>query len=95
MGKQPIFVCRHAERNCYALTWSYGEICVGCHCCGPPSLERTAARLRYSKALLKESLEFDQWDKEPKLRALQERNVRANVRHAKRRVAYYGGTSND
>lgn len=33
--------------NCYALSWSYGEICCHCGCCSNDPLERAKARLAY------------------------------------------------
>lgn len=78
-----------AKRKCYALIWSYGEICVGCGCCSKDPLARAKARLEYHTKNLKDSENFSYWDDEPKIRAIQEKNVATDIRYYKRRVAYY------
>ena len=41
--------------ECYALMYSYGEICVGCNCCGRIDTETmNKCRLAYNRAQLHE-----------------------------------------
>lgn len=82
-------ICVGAKPTCYAVLWSYGAICVGCGCCGPPSRERDEARLKYWRWWLEEQTGFDAWADDATLRATQEGNVAANLRQARRRVRYY------
>ena len=82
-------ISHQAHATCYATFWSYGEICVGCGCCGKPSPERDHARLLYWRALLAHDEGFSQWHNDPTIRAGQERNRRANIRYAKRHIRYY------
>lgn len=41
-----------ANDNCYALAWSYGEICVGCGCCSEDPAVSTPARIQYHEEML-------------------------------------------
>lgn len=41
-----------ARNDCYALFWSYGEICCGCGCCSKKRLKRIKARYEYNKECL-------------------------------------------
>jgi hypothetical protein len=88
--KIPIHFCYSVQKNCYATLWSYGEICVGCRCCDKDPKIRRKVRLKYWKWWLKEQLEFDHWVKDDsRLLSIQEKNVKANIRQAKKRVKYY------
>ena len=79
-----------AKHNCYALRWSFGEICVGCGCCDKDPLKRAKARLDYYTDLLEESENFSHWfEDDPELLALQKKNKASDIRYAKRRIAYY------
>ncbi len=78
-----------AEKNCYALAWSYGEICVGCGCCGKPSLKRDKARYLYWLDQWEENLNFNHWFDDPELRKLQETNRKLNFRYLKSRLNRY------
>ena len=52
--------------------------------------ERYKNRVAYLNKMLKEQYEFDRWfDDDPKIKALQERNVKANIRYFKRLKRYY------
>ncbi len=79
-----------AQRNCYATAWSYGEICVGCGCCGKPTPQRDKARYLYWLAQWEENLNFNHWCDDPKLRALQEKNRKLNYSYLKSRLNRYG-----
>ena len=80
-----------ALSNCYAKWWSYGEICVGCNCCGRiDKSKRTAARLHFWKEFLKDMNEFNGWFHEnPEIVAIQKKNNAKNKALAKRRIRYY------
>lgn len=55
--------CISALDNCYALAWSYGEICCHSNCCGRygRGLKMWRARLSFHRQQLKEAIEFDNW----------------------------------
>ena len=82
-------LCCGVKDNCYARLWSYGEICVRCGCCSKDVAERRKARLGYWGWWLGESLLFDQWADDAQIKAIQERNNKDNIRHARRMVRYY------
>ena len=75
--------------NCYnAQAWAYGN-CYGCGCCSSDKKERYASRLRYFREELEERENFKYWDDDPALRAVQEKNVKADIKVFKRRIRYY------
>lgn len=63
--------------------------CVHCGCCGEDIDKRTESRILVLQRLLKEEYEFDRWADDPALRALQEENIRLNIRYFKRMLSYY------
>lgn len=84
-----IHLCFPALENCYALTLSYGEICVGCNCCGRiDKANRGLARLRYWQEHLEKQINFNDWC-DGELRKVQEENRNLNIKLAKRKIAYY------
>lgn len=83
------FICCGVGKKCYAVLWSYGEICVGCGCCHKDPKIRKPARLKYWKWWLQECLLFSDWADDPETIKIQKRNNQANIREAKRRVKYY------
>lgn len=82
-------ICRAAKKKCYALLWSYGEICVHCGCCAKDKETRRKARLAYWQCWLEEQENFNRWIDNPELRQLQEKNRKANIAEAKKRIRYY------
>jgi len=59
---------------------SYGEICVRCNACGRfDKASQNECALQLYKEQLEENQSFDGWDDEPKIKAIQERNVKANI----------------
>lgn len=82
-------ICCAVQKNCYNPYDSYGEICVGCGCCGKPSPERDKARLALWERRHEEDVNFDNWCDNPKLRALQEKNRKLNIIFTGRRLRYY------
>ena len=89
-------ICFSAKKNCYAVAWSYGEICVGSNCCGQfgKGLKMWEARLDYHENCLKDNMTFDRFD--PRFEEIQRKNIKANVtyergkiRNCKRMIRYY------
>lgn len=80
----------NAKKDCYALAWSYGEICVGCGCCSEDELTRTKARLEYHRECLKSNEEFDNWfDDDPALLTMQKNNIAHNIEYEKKKIEIY------
>ena len=76
--------------KCYAVLWSYGEICVHSNCCGRWDKDRKAiikARIEYHKKCLEERKRFDKWMDDPKWRKTQERNIKADIAYNKKMLA--------
>lgn len=70
-----------AGEKCYALLWSMGEICVQCGCCSKDPITRTLARIDYHTECLNDREHFDNWSDDPEVRALQERNISADIEY--------------
>ena len=78
-----------AKPNCYNMTaWAYGN-CYGCGCCSKNKRERYESRLKYFREELEERENFKYWDDDPAMRAVQEKNVKADIKLFKRRIRYY------
>lgn len=76
------------EKRC----WNYYQTiyaCIGCNCCARDKKLRYQSRLRVLKEMLQEQYDFNDWAPYPDLKALQERNTKANIRYFKRRIRYY------
>lgn len=72
--------------------WNYYETvysCIGCGCCSPDIKTRQQNRARVLKRLLQEQYAFDDWSDIPEIKALQEDNVKINIRYLKRKLRYY------
>lgn len=83
-------VSEAAKKNCYALLWSYGEICCDCGCCSDDALKRARARLAYHEYELERNVNFSGWfEDDPELMAIQKRNVEANIKYDSERVEFY------
>lgn len=89
-------ICFAANRKCYALLWSYGEICVGSNCCGQfgKGIEMWKARLDYHTICLKDNIEFNRF--QPGWEEIQRKNIainikyeRAKIKACKRMIKYY------
>lgn len=77
------------KKNCWNMeAWCYGN-CYGCGCCVRDKKQRYENRIRYLNGMIEEQEHFDLWDDEPELRAIQEKNVKANIRFLKRKLRYY------
>lgn len=84
-----VHIDKPAKKNCYATLWSYGEICVHCGCCAKDTKTRRLARLEHWTWWLEEQEHFDRWMDDPETRQIQEGNIKANIKEAKKRVRYY------
>lgn len=72
--------------------WNWFETvytCIGCGCCSSDIATRRKNRLRVLKRRLEEECNFDDWFDDPELRAIQERNVKINIRYFRRKIRYY------
>ena len=76
-------IARPSIEKCYALGWSYGMICVGAGACKRGAYKE---RLRYELYELNQCRTFDLWAEEPEIRALQEKNNRANRKFHRARI---------
>jgi hypothetical protein len=64
MSKQILHVDVHPLLKCYAGEWSYGEICVGCNCCGRINKETMyKARIKFHKEMFERKMNFSRWFK--------------------------------
>ena len=92
------FMCSRVTDKCYALTWSYGEICVGCNCCGRINKDRKKvlkARLRYHRESIKEDKAFNSWGDTPDIIALQKKNMGLNLAYNNKKIAAIKRRLND
>jgi hypothetical protein len=80
-----VHVCRAVSPKCYAILWSYGEICVGCGCCQKNREARRKARLKYHREFLKEKKAF-KFDEDPEIAKIQRKNNASWVRWHERRI---------
>ena len=67
-------ICTSAKADCYALGWSYGEICCHCGCCSDDPKIRIPAREKYIQFEIDCCKNFDGWDENPEWRKIQEEN---------------------
>lgn len=85
------FIDFSASNKCYAVMWSYGEICVGCNCCGrqEKGLKMWEARLNYHNEELERNLNFNQWaEGYPELIETQKANIKINIAYQKTKIRY-------
>ncbi len=82
-----LYLDRFVDRHCKNLLDSYGMICVQCNCCGrfdPKTMY--ADRLKVARRQLKE--DQVKLTKRGFQTTLQQRNIRIDIRHFKRQIAY-------
>lgn len=83
-------ICFQVADRCWNLMDSYGEICVHCGCCSPDKQKRYASRIAVLERWIEEWEHFDGWfEDDPEAKALQERNIRSNLKHFRRMLRYY------
>lgn len=75
--------------KCWNLYDSYGEICVHCGCCSKDPLTRANARYELCLEQIAHFNAFDGWDEDPEIRALQERNIKHDLKYFNERLRYY------
>ena len=88
MGEETfLHICYSTIENCINND-SYGIICVGCNACGRinPARQKEDA-LKMWREKLEDELNFNRWDDDPEIRALQERNRQANIEYYKAKIA--------
>lgn len=83
-------ISQAATENCYAVIWSYGEICVGCNCCGriEKGLPMWEARLSYHESELERELNFEFFD-DVKLAKIQRENNKLNIKYHGEKIKEY------
>lgn len=85
-----VHVERAVEDRCWNLYDSYGEICVGCGCCSPDKDKRYKSRIAVLEQQIAEFEHFDGWfEDDPEMKAVQEKNIRNNLRSFRRMLRYY------
>ena len=79
-------ICISVTKNCYALAWSYGQICCGTNCCGRygKGLKMWKARLEYHESCLNEELNFNNWQEG--YEELQRKNVKENIKYERLKI---------
>jgi len=85
------FVDLAASNKCYAIMWSYGEICLGCNCCGrqEKDLKMWEARLNYHEEELDRNINFNQWVEDyPEMIETQKANIKINITYQKAKIRY-------
>jgi hypothetical protein len=82
-------ICYSVADNCQNLYDSYGEICVGCNCCGRIDPKtKLQCQLELAKRQLEEKQQFDMWDNDyPEVNAIQHKNVAADIKYFKQKIA--------
>lgn len=84
-----MMVCFTVDKNCWNLLDSYGEICVRCGCCSKDKKIRYSARIERIERWIEEEEHFDGWADDKDLRALQEKNIKSNIKCYRRQLRYY------
>ena len=74
--------CWNMEAQCYGT-------CYWCGCSVKDKKQRYENRIRYLRDMIEEQEHFDNWFDKPETRALQAKNVKANIRWFKRKLRYY------
>ena len=77
--------------NCYALMYSYGEICVNCNCCGrfEKGLPMWKARIAFHMNELDKQRNFNFWfENDTELFAIQKQNQKANIKYQLTKLRY-------
>lgn len=89
MSENWIHISFAVRPDCYNMqAFCYGT-CYGCGCCDKKKPDRWKNRLRYLNGELEHEQHFDAWDEDSELRALQEKNVKANIKYINRRIGVY------
>lgn len=70
-----------SKPNCYALQWSYDQICVHCGCCKRGAYKE---RIKYHLEMLRQARWFSNFSEDKEIAALQKKNIKANIEYEKR-----------
>jgi len=76
-------------KNCYATLWSYGEICVGCNCCGRINKDKRKiikAKLNYCREELHRLCHFNSWGDTKDIVKLQEKNIKTDKKSYRQEI---------
>ena len=84
-----IIIDKPITDKCWNIYDSYGEICVHCGCCSKDPVKRANARYELCLERIAHLNAFDGWDKDPEIRALQERNIKHDLKYFNERLRYY------
>jgi len=77
------------KENCYATGWSYGEICVGCNCCGRIDKDKNKirkAKLKYARYELYRNNHFNSWGDTKDVIDLQKKNTKINKEYWRKEI---------
>ena len=83
-----VHICFAKGEKCWNRFEAY-FCCISCGCCSSDIETRRKNRLRVLKRQLQEQYDFESWCDDPELRALQEENIKTNIRYFKRKIRYY------
>lgn len=70
-----------AKKDCYALAWSLGEVCVECGCCSDDPAIRIPARIKYCEDRIQDLKDFDDFVQNEEHKALQMTNIGNSIAH--------------
>lgn len=84
-----MYICQSIMDKCWNCYESHGEICVHCGCCSDNPEVRAKARIDVLERQIAEAETFDGWSDDPGLRALQEKNIKTDLKIFKNRLRYY------
>lgn len=84
-----IHSCFSVAENCQNYYDSYGEICVGCNCCGRIDQNtKLQCQLELNRRQLEERQQFNGWCSDyPAVKAMQQKNIASDIEHFKRKIA--------
>lgn len=74
-----ICIDKGVSDDCYAIIWSYGEICVNCGCCSDDPKVRIPARIKYCEEELERLYGFDDWIEG--MEDVQRSNLKQNIEY--------------
>ena len=83
-----VHICFAKGKNCWNL-YETVYSCIGCGCCSIDIKKRQRNRARVLKRLLEDQYSFKDWSDIPELKAIQEDNIKINIRYFKRKLRYY------
>lgn len=82
-------ICWPVKDKCWNHYDSYGMICVHCGCCSDDLEVRAKARIDVLERQITDAETFNGWSDDSRLRALQEENIKSNLKIFKNQLRYY------